>query len=222
MKSETPESRLLSRIGRKRGDPRSDRTIADIERRGSGNRQSRRARPGHSMSPAVTASESVRAMAAAKRANLGVAQRKSNIEKSISQREAAIQFGVSLGSVQNAAAVLRHGSPELIDAVESGDIAVSLAAKTVRRTQQTSEEIIRAPQKGDKPVPPRQPLTSLPIRWTARRKAKLIEVILAGVLSREAACARHELSPEELALWEKRYAAHGWKGLRATHKEQQS
>ena len=70
-------------------------------------------------------------------------------------------------------------------------------------------------------MPPRQPPTSLPIRWTARRKANLIEAILAGVLSREAACVRHELSPEELALWEKRYAAHGWKGLRAKHKEHQ-
>jgi hypothetical protein len=41
--------------------------------------------------------------------------------------------------------VLRHGSPELIAAVESGDIAVSLAAQTVRRMQRTGEEIIRAP-----------------------------------------------------------------------------
>jgi hypothetical protein len=118
--------------------------------------------------------------------------------------------------------VLRHGSPELIAAVESGDIAVSLAAKTVRRMQQTAEEIIRAPQEGDRPMPPRQPPTSLPIRWTARRKANLIEAMLAGVLSRDAACVRHELSPEELALWEKRYAAHGWKGLRVKHKEHQS
>jgi hypothetical protein len=170
------------------------------------------------MSTAVTASESVRAMAAAKRANLGVGQRKSNTEKSVSQAEAAVQFGVSLGSVQNAAAVLRYGSPELIAAVRSGDIAVSLAATTVRRMRQTGEEIIRAGQEGDRPMPPP---TSLAIRWTGRRKANLIEAILAGVLSREEACARHELSPEELALWEKRYAAHGWKGLRVSHKEHQ-
>jgi hypothetical protein len=173
------------------------------------------------MSTAVTANESVRAMAAAKRANLGVGRRKSNTEKSVSQREAAVQFGVSLGSVQNAAAVLRHGSPALIAAVESGDVAVSLAAKTVRRRQQTGEEITRAPQEGDRLIPLRQSPTSLAIRWTARRKASLIDAILAGVVSREAACARHELSPEELALWEKRYAVHGWQGLRVKHKEHQ-
>ena len=183
---------------------------------------SRRTRPGRSMSIAVSASESVRAMAAAKRANLGVGRRKSNTEKSVPQREAAVQFGVSFGSVQNAAAVLRHGSPELIAAVESGNIAVSLAAKTVRRMQQTGEEITRAAQEGGRLMPLRQPPTSLAIRWTARRKANLIEAILAGVLSREAACARHELSSDELALWEKRYAAHGWKGLRVKHKEHQA
>jgi hypothetical protein len=59
----------------------------------------------------------------------------------------------------------------------------------------------------------------LTIRWSARRKANVIEAIRAGDLSREEAFARYDLSPEELASWEKRYAAHGRKGLCMNHEE---
>ena len=87
------------------------------------------------------ASESVRAMAAARRATLPVGVKKADRSNDLSQAEVAANFGVSVPSVKRAATVLKHGTPEVIAAVESGDIAVSLAAKTVRRLQETGEEI---------------------------------------------------------------------------------
>jgi hypothetical protein len=49
--------------------------------------------------------------------------------EAVSQAEAAEQFGVSRSAVQRAKSVLDHGDQALIDAVESDDLAVSLAAK---------------------------------------------------------------------------------------------
>ena len=85
------------------------------------------------------ADESVRAMAAARRAKLPRG-RHASIEAS-SQSEAAEQFGVSRSAVQRAKAVLDHDDPALIAAVESGDIAVSLAAKAVRHYRETGTPI---------------------------------------------------------------------------------
>jgi hypothetical protein len=45
-----------------------------------------------------------------------------------SLQDAADEFGVSRRSVARGRVVIKHGSPELIAAVESGDVAVSLAA----------------------------------------------------------------------------------------------
>jgi hypothetical protein len=52
--------------------------------------------------------------------------------EAVSQIDAAEQFGVYRSTVQRAASVLLHDDSDLIEAVESGDIAVSLAAKAVR------------------------------------------------------------------------------------------
>ena len=85
------------------------------------------------------ANEGMRAMAAAKRANMKVGRPSIVATGTISQADAARQFNVSRESVNRAGIILEHGSPQAIAAVESGDIAVSLAAKTVRRLQETGE-----------------------------------------------------------------------------------
>jgi ParB-like chromosome segregation protein Spo0J len=88
------------------------------------------------------ANEGVRAMAAARRANMRQGERTDLVTTDTkSQSEMARQFGVSRESVSRATTVLAHGSAEVIAAVENGDIAVSLAAKTVRRLQETGEKI---------------------------------------------------------------------------------
>lgn len=56
-----------------------------------------------------------------------------------SQADAARKVDVSLTSLKRAKTVLDHGDPVLIAAVESGDVAVSLAAKAIRRQEQTGE-----------------------------------------------------------------------------------
>jgi hypothetical protein len=71
--------------------------------------------------------------------------------------------------------------------------------------------------------PPRPP-TELPPanvkRWTIRRKAAVVRAIAAGLLTSEAACERYQLTPEELASWQRAYEAHGLPGLRSTRLQQ--
>jgi hypothetical protein len=86
------------------------------------------------------ASENVRALAAARRAGMSVGRpSKTTATAVISQADAAHQFGVSVDSLQRAKTVLDHGDQALIDAVESDDVAVSLAAKAVRHIKATGE-----------------------------------------------------------------------------------
>jgi ParB-like chromosome segregation protein Spo0J len=87
------------------------------------------------------APEFVRGLAAARRANLSQGQKKADSANALTQAEAAQQFGVSVDTVKRARTVLNYGPPELIAAVESGEIAVSLAAKTVRRLKETGQRI---------------------------------------------------------------------------------
>lgn len=54
------------------------------------------------------------------------------------------------------------------------------------------------------------------IRWVARRKAEVVAAVNGGLLSVAAACARYNLSPEELASWQKHYGQEGLTGLRET------
>jgi Protein of unknown function (DUF1153) len=53
-------------------------------------------------------------------------------------------------------------------------------------------------------------------RWVSRRKAAVVLATRAGVISREQACERYALSPEELAAWEMAFDRHGILGLRIT------
>ncbi|MBV9017887.1 MAG: DUF1153 domain-containing protein [Alphaproteobacteria bacterium] len=53
-------------------------------------------------------------------------------------------------------------------------------------------------------------------RWTVRRKAAVVQAVRSGLLTRTRACDRYQLSPEELAAWERNFDQHGLFGLRAT------
>jgi hypothetical protein len=54
-------------------------------------------------------------------------------------------------------------------------------------------------------------------RWVSRRKAAVVLATRAGVISREGACERYMLSPEELVAWETAFDQHGIRGLRVTN-----
>lgn len=53
-------------------------------------------------------------------------------------------------------------------------------------------------------------------RWVARRKEAVVRGVQAGLLSREDAIARYELSSEELEGWERAVDSHGTNGLKTT------
>jgi hypothetical protein len=57
-------------------------------------------------------------------------------------------------------------------------------------------------------------------RWTIRRKAAVLNAIANGVLSRDEACQRYQISEEELASWQQTYESHGLPGLRSTRLQQ--
>ena len=57
-------------------------------------------------------------------------------------------------------------------------------------------------------------------RWTIRRKAAVLNAIANGMLTREEACQRYQISEEELASWEQTYEVHGLPGLRSTRLQQ--
>jgi Protein of unknown function (DUF1153) len=57
-------------------------------------------------------------------------------------------------------------------------------------------------------------------RWTIRRKAAVVTAIANGVLTREEACRRYQLSEEELLSWQQAYETHGLPGLRSTRLQQ--
>jgi hypothetical protein len=50
----------------------------------------------------------------------------------------------------------------------------------------------------------------------ARRKAAVVAAVRQGVISREEACRRYELSEEELSSWQRSFEAYGINGLRVT------
>jgi hypothetical protein len=53
-------------------------------------------------------------------------------------------------------------------------------------------------------------------RWTARRKAAVIQAIRKGSVHAQQACERYNLSAEELAAWERNLDRFGAPGLRVT------
>lgn len=55
------------------------------------------------------------------------------------------------------------------------------------------------------------------MKWVISRKIELLQAIEAGEITREEAKAKHRLSEEELASWEKLRSVHGPAGLRVTY-----
>jgi Protein of unknown function (DUF1153) len=53
-------------------------------------------------------------------------------------------------------------------------------------------------------------------RWWPRRKAAVVLAARNGIISREEACRRYAISPEEFATWEIALDRHGIPGLRST------
>lgn len=53
-------------------------------------------------------------------------------------------------------------------------------------------------------------------RWVPRRKAEVVHAVKGGLLSKEEAMARYNLTLPEYREWETLYAAHGVEGLRTT------
>lgn len=53
-------------------------------------------------------------------------------------------------------------------------------------------------------------------RWVARRKAKVVNAVNAGLLQEEEACTMYGLSAEELHGWRVAMQTHGPRALKAT------
>ena len=53
-------------------------------------------------------------------------------------------------------------------------------------------------------------------RWTARRKAAVVQSVRLGLISLEEACLRYDLTVEELFGWQRAVDRHGIPGLRVT------
>jgi ParB-like chromosome segregation protein Spo0J len=90
-------------------------------------------------------SESQRAMVAARLANLNRGDNQHTAIAATSQGEAARLLNVSPDSIQRARVVQRDGVPELIEAVERGDVAVSKAAQIARSLPKSSASSRRPP-----------------------------------------------------------------------------
>jgi hypothetical protein len=57
-------------------------------------------------------------------------------------------------------------------------------------------------------------------RWVMRRKAEVVSAVRGGLLTRDDACRRWNLSAEEFDSWERLIDRHGVRGLRATRLQQ--
>ena len=71
---------------------------------------------------------------------------------------------------------------------------------------------------------PALPMAELPPpdvkRWTIRRKVAVVTAVAVGVLTREEACSRYQLSEEEFLSWQQALKAHGLRGLGSTQLQQ--
>lgn len=92
--------------------------------------------------------ESQRSMVGAKLANMP-AHRPSNKSANLqtSQADAANLLGVSTRSVASAAVVRDNGTPELVAAVERGDIAVSVAAELAELPEEQQAQAVAQPDR---------------------------------------------------------------------------
>ena len=53
-------------------------------------------------------------------------------------------------------------------------------------------------------------------RWTARRKAAVVDAVLIGVIRMDEVCRRYDLTVEEFLSWHNAMERHGLPGLRTT------
>jgi hypothetical protein len=102
-----------------------------------------------------------------------------------------------------------HMEPEASPQLIIGGAAVSAAGGLTGRS---------AMAEAPRPIPEIPPPNVK--RWTIRRKAAVLNAIANGVLTREEALERYQLSEEELASWQQTYEAHGLPGLRSTRLQQ--
>jgi N6-adenosine-specific RNA methylase IME4 len=97
--------------------------------------------------------ESQRAMIAARLANMSEGRpwpskdNSANLPSCVSQRRAGELVNVSTRSVTNASVVLDRGAPELVRAVDLGQIAVSVAAELARQKLEAQLEAARNPER---------------------------------------------------------------------------
>ena len=54
-------------------------------------------------------------------------------------------------------------------------------------------------------------------RWVIKRKAIVVLAVHAGLIARDEALRRYNLSNEEFSSWEEAMLQHGARGLRVTH-----
>jgi hypothetical protein len=102
--------------------------------------------------------ESQRAMVGAKLASLGEGRPKitSSIEL-VSQMAAAEMLNISVASIKRAKTVIENGAPELVQAVESGRVAVSAAAELAYMPEDRQRAILSTAEEAEREHrPPRQ------------------------------------------------------------------
>jgi hypothetical protein len=58
-------------------------------------------------------------------------------------------------------------------------------------------------------------------RWVARRKALIVVAVLGGLITKEEACSRYAMPPEELLGWESAFRRYGTEGLRVAARRKQ-
>jgi uncharacterized protein DUF1153 len=84
--------------------------------------------------------------------------------------------------------------------------------------------VLHGPIGGSAMAEPPRPIPELPSpnvkRWTIRRKAAVVTAVANGVLTREEACRRYQLTEEEFIGWQRAYETHGLPGLRSTRLQQ--
>ena len=117
--------------------------------------------------------------------------------------QAAGSLRVSKRSVENAIALHEHGTPELVQAVESGEIAVTPAATLARETPEVQREAVqRVREHQERPAQARQ-VKPLPATGQPRALACLRERVLSDrslpVLLDAAAEYFRAIGEEELA-----------------------
>jgi transposase-like protein len=56
-------------------------------------------------------------------------------------------------------------------------------------------------------------------RWSAQRKAMVVNGVLNGAISLDEACRRYQLSQEEFRSWRDAIEAHGVRALRVTRSQ---